>query len=62
MVKFNRITDKSNFDSDDTNAELVGNDWQQLLVDYQSKPIDETIKDIMEKVIEIKKVKIIYGI
>lgn len=51
MVKFNKFTHKPVFESDDMSAELVGNDWQQLLVDYQSKPIDEIIKNIMEKVI-----------
>lgn len=53
MVKFNRLTEKSILDADEINAEMIDTDWQQLLVDYQNKPIDETLKNIMEKVIQI---------
>ncbi|RNA14633.1 hypothetical protein BpHYR1_029984 [Brachionus plicatilis] len=49
MVKFNKFSHKPMIDSDELSTELVGSDWQLLLSDYQNKPVDETIKNIMEK-------------
>ncbi|CAF0707124.1 unnamed protein product [Brachionus calyciflorus] len=49
MVKFNKFSHKPIFESEDISPESLGLDWQQLLVDFQNKPVDETIKGIIEK-------------
>lgn len=45
-----KLNKKSGLSSMDTESDNLGIDWQQLLVDFQSKTVDETVKNAMDKV------------